>query len=71
MFPAMHLGEVKGGSKLMGESPTLSRRCMAWGGAGHSAPEESTAHASSVQGLFFFFSSTFGSTLAMTQCKAS
>ena len=56
----------------MGESPTLSRRCTAWGGAGHSAPEESTAHASIVQGLFFFPpSGTFGSTLAMTQCKAS
>lgn len=55
----------------MGESPTLSRRCTAWGGAGHSAPEESTVHASIVQGLFFFFSGTFGSTLAMTQCKAS
>ena len=39
----------------MGESPTLSRRCTAWGGAGHSAPEESTVHASIVQGLFFFF----------------
>nr|CAI9711330.1 unnamed protein product [Rangifer tarandus platyrhynchus] len=39
VIPAKYWGEVKGGSKLKRESPTLSRRGTAWGGAGHSAPE--------------------------------